>query len=371
MIAARLALVACLALLGFSGTASAGSQGKPTGVELPGAAKLSKADAASRRARWNKLTKEEQAELLARHKRLESLSPEKRAELENRAKRVQRELAEIEASLTEEELADLDKLGRKERQSALRKMVAERASVAAAMVRTRMTPKERARVEAAKPEERAEMLRVFRKRELDRLSGSLFELAKELGFSAAKLDELRKLPHHDQRTAIISRMRRRLERDVSEKGLPEGLPEKRWKRMCSQGDMGFLRSVEKVRSQHPEFGVPAKQWDRRVRRRKAIASRLRDLGEPSDRQRERSPNATDSQLRRRMIIDRRQRIEQFLIRECHLGTGVARRLEALSPQEFVAAVGVGTKLIEEGADVGAGLDRWLDARQRRREGKKR
>lgn len=367
----RLILLLCLALVGSPLTAAVHAQGGKAPSSGAAESGLSKADAASRRARWNRLSKEEQAELLSRHKRLQSLSPKERAKLESRAKRVQREMAEIEASLSEEELAALNKLGRKGRQSALRKLVAERASVAAAMVRTKMTPQERARVEAARPEERAEMLRVLRKRELDDLSERLIDLGRELGFSAQKLQELSERPRHEQRTAIVSRLRRRLESEVAEKGLPEKMTEKRWERICSQEDMSFLRSVERIRSRHPEFGLTAEQWERRLRRRRSLAARLESLMTPSDRQRERSPNASESSLRRRMTLDRRHRIEQLIGRECRLHPGVINRLESLGPQEFLSAVTVASKLIEEGADVGGGLSRWLDGRQRRREGKKR
>lgn len=367
----RLTLLLFVALVASPVTASVYAQGGKTATPAASKPGLSKADAASRRARWNKLSKEEQAELLSRHKRLQSLAPEERAKLESRAKRVQREMAEIEASLSEEELAALNKLGRKDRQGALRKLVAERASVAAAMVRTKMTPQERARIEAARPEERAEMLRVLRKRELDQLSERLIELGKELGFSAQRLQELSERPRHEQRKAIVTRLRRRLESDVAENGLPEKMTEKRWERICSQEDMGFLRSVERIRSRHPKFGLTAKQWERRLRRGGSIATRLESLMTPSDRLRERSPNASESSLRRRMTLDRRHRIEQLIGRECRLHPGVIQRLESLSSQEFLPAVMAAKKLIEEGADVGGGLNRWLDGRQRRREGKKR
>lgn len=375
---ARFALMVCLgaALVGSSSAVSSGPQDadKPqarTGKADTAKMDAAKADAASRRARWNKLSKAEQAELLARHKRLESLSPKERAELESRAKRVHREMAEIEASLNEEELVELDKLGSKERRDALRKMVAERAAVAAEMVRTRMTPKERTRIEAAKPEERAEMLRVLRERELERLSSRLLDLGGELGMSKATLEELRAQPHEKQRAAIISRARNRLERAAAKKGLPPGLSEERWKRIQSQDDMGFLRGVERIRSRHPEFGVPAKQWDRRQRRRAAVIDRLDAMLEPTDECRASFPNLAETGLRRRMIVERRRRIEHFLGREFRLSDRVMDRLRALKPMDFVTAVGAATNLIPEGGDVNAGLDRWLDGWEKRRGNRQR
>lgn len=349
-------LAVCLAL-GFAA---------PTMALAPLAVGQKDVDAASLRARWESLSKAEQAELLARHKRLQALSPEKREELKNRAMRLRREMEDIQAELSEEELAELNKLGSEERRDALRAKVAERAAVAAAMVRTRMTPKERARIKAARPEERAKMLRILRQRELEGLSTRLTEVGKELGVPSAKLEELKSRPHDEQRAFIIARLRKRLERQVMEDGLPSDVPMSRWQRIQSMGDTRFLRSVERLRSRHPGFGVPDKQWAKRLKRRAGIAARLDALLEPSDEFAERFADRGEHFVRRRMIIDRRRRIEHILTRDLRLRADIAERLRALGADDFVAVFGVARKRILEGADVNAALGRWLDGRKRRR-----
>ena len=180
--------------------------------------------------------------------------------------------------------------------------------------------------------------------------------------SNVKLEELRTRPHHEQRSVVISFLRMHLEEEVAENGLPASLSRERWTHMQSQGDMAFLRGVERVRRRHPEFGVPPQQWQRRLRRRASIAARLEALVEPTEKFHARFPKLEEAALRRRFIVERRHRIEQVFGRDLRLRPFVMERLRSLNPHDFAAAVGAAMKLIPEGADLNAGLSRWLDRR---------
>jgi hypothetical protein len=320
----------------------------------------SSATVASRRARWDKLSPEEQRELRARFERLKGMSEGERAKLAERAKKLAREMAEIESSLEGDEREALAKLDSRERAGVLRKLVADRARQAASHLRSRMTPEERQRVGAAAPGERAKIIRSIREREMARLPEHLTALGRDLGVSSQDLMRVRSGTPKEQLAAIANLLRRRTEKQVREEGLPPGLGEERWAHMKDMRDETFLRVLQRVRQRHPDFGVPKHRREGRMRRGEMMADRLEEMSTPAARDRARFPTLQEPVLNRRAVQARRHRIEDLIVRQAQLEDNIAAKLRAASDREFYGLYSTAIKVLREGGDLPSALERQLN-----------
>ncbi len=350
-----LAALALLWLIPIGAAATA--SGAPVPPQKASASKSQSAD--EKRARWEKLSDKEKKELKKRFERLKGMSDEERARLSSRAEKLAKEMAEIEASLGDDERAALKALKPRERRKVLRDLVSDRAKVAASRLRMRMTPAERQRVEGAPPEERAEILRGIRERELARLPDRIAQLGEELGLSQAELRQVRAGSRREQRKAIVGIVRKHADKQVAEQGLPEPLGAKRWAETCAMGDDAFLRALRRIHRRAPEFGIPKKRWEHRMKRREGLAKKLEALATPNDRDRAGAPELAEKALRRRVLLARRDRAEELMIHRAHLRRDMAAKIRTLSDQDFPAAHRFMIKTLREGAGVNGALERWF------------
>ncbi|QDV04966.1 hypothetical protein Poly30_04610 [Planctomycetes bacterium Poly30] len=321
-------------------------------------------DVEAKRARWERLSDAEKAELRERFQRLQKLPEGERSKLRERAQRLAGEMAEIEASLGEEERAELDALAPGDRAKELRRLVAERARNAASRLRSRMTPEERQSLESASPDERARILRSIRERDLSRLPEHVASLGEELGLSVQELGRIRDGSPEEQRAAIARLLRRRVEKQVKEQGLPDGLGEARWERLQKTEDEAFFRALQSIRRRHPGFGIPRKRWEAHLRRSESLAERLETMVAPDAADRARFPKLPERLLARRVVSLRRGRIEDLVIRQAKLGPESSERLRGLPDRDFLILHAVMVRVLREGGDLATALGRWFDRAER-------
>jgi len=299
------------------------------------------------------LDAKKRAELRQRYERMKKLSPDERAQLLERAERLRVEMNKTLAALGPEERAAVEALEPDERRRVLRALIADRARVTAARIRSQLTPEERKELAAAKPVERARILGAHRRRQLDSLPDRVRRLGGELGLSPKELRQLHEGPAGERRAQIARMARRRMERYVKENGLPEGVAPKQWKRLFDSDDETFLRALRRIRIHHPELGVPRGRFEGRMRQRESIARRLESFSAPSPKERAARPRAKDHALRRRAVLKSRERIEELIVRRLQLPLDLAARLRTQSDEEFLRSYRFVIRTLREGGDLEA------------------
>lgn len=313
----------------------------------------------ARRRAWRSMDKGRRAELRRRYERMENLSPEERSRWLERAGRLQVEMDKTLAALGPGERAALEALAPDERQRVLRALVGDRAKVAAARIRSRMTPEEREELTSAEPAERAEILSRHRRRQLEALPERVRKLGDELGLSQNDLRRLQDGKPAERRSQIARMVRRRMERYVTENGLPDGVAPKQWERVFGSDDETFLRALRRIRIHHPDFGVPERQVAGRRRQGETLARRLESFGAPRTQDRAARPRAKDQVLRRRAILESRAPIEELLIRRLQLSLDAAARLRTQGDDEFLRTYRQAIHVLRDGGDLESTLRRRL------------
>ncbi len=362
MLRIRLILAAVMACGGPLMAGAAPASVTPTAVastfamqEGGGAAKDKSAAKEERLKAWKSLDAKQRAELRQRYERMKKLSPEDRARLLERAERLRVEMDKTLAALGPGERAAVEALAPDERRRVLRALIGDRAKVAAARIRSRLTPEERKELDAAKPVERARILGRHRKRQLDALPDRVRKLGDELGLSAKEVRQLHEGSPAERHKHIARMARRRTERYIKEHGLPEGVDAKQWSRLFDGDDETFLRALRRIRIRNPEFGVPRRRFEGRQRQREAMARRLESFGAPSPRERAARPGAQEHALRRRAILKSRDRIEELIVRRLQLPLDLAARLRTQSDDEFVRSYRYTIRVLREGGDLEASI----------------
>lgn len=346
---ARLVRVVVFALVGF------------TAVLAPADASQGVDEA---RRRWEQLSPEAKRKLAERFRRYQGLGDAERARVEARAGRLAKEAKKLESTLGEEERAALGRLPEQERRRVLRDLLKDRARLTASRVRRKMSAEEREAFAKASPGERADLLEVVRKRELSRLPERFERLGSELGLSSQDLKKIKAGDRSSQRAAIAGVVRRRAERQAQDGNLPESVTPSMWERLRTLNDREFLRAVQRIRLRAPEFGIPKKRWEGRLRRREGLARRLEAMGQPSMRERVKFSNLHGHQLRFRTVIQKRKRIEDVMIGQMQMSLDLAVRLRSLDERGFISAYRFAIKVLEEGADVESAFTRWMERQAR-------
>ena len=334
----------------------------------------SRSSKAERLERWRSLEPEVRAGLKKRYEALQSLSPEDRAKLMERAERLQREIDRTLATLGPEERTAIEALEPRERARVLRGLVGDRARMAGSRLRGRMTKEQREKLESASPAEREALLRAVREQDRARMPEQLGRLGRELGLADGELRRIERGTAEDRRQVMIDVARRRSKKHVEENGLPEGVPERRWRSIAAGSDEEFVRGYLRIRARHPEFGVSPKRWEQRSRRGDAMARKLDAFAQPTMQQRMRFADASESQLRRRVLLEQRSRVEEALVRMGGLSRDEAARLRSLDDDDFARTYRGATSALRRGGELKPALQRSSEGRDRtgrRRGGQRR
>ncbi|MEM6572175.1 MAG: hypothetical protein AAF957_27420 [Planctomycetota bacterium] len=331
----------------------------PSGQDVP-----AEAPTADARARWESLGPKERAALVERYERLKELGPEERAKLLDRGKKLEREIEATLRSLDPEERAVIEALEPAERRRVLRGLVGDRARRSAALLRSRLTPEQQAALEQASPDEREALLREVRANERRRASEQLSMFATELGLGDGDVKRLQAGSREERRAFMVDVARRRAKKHVEEHGLPRGVPQRRWDATLSADDDQFVRGYLRIRARHPEFGVPPRRWAKIERRRDAMANRLEAYSSPTTRERADARGKRDRQLRKQVLLEKRSRVEETMVRMGSLPNDVAARLRALDDDDFARAYTASIVMLRRGTDLRTGLGRWFAFQER-------
>ncbi len=183
----------------------------------------------SARARWERLSPEEQARLQKNYERYRALSEEERRNLADRARVLRDERDRVHDELpprTRERLQQLDPDTRRE---VMRDLVEGEVRERGARIREKMPEALVQRLEQARPEDRARFLAEFQRRARERVTlAAIDKIGRKLDLPREETERLKALPG-DQRLAEVLELKKRLsERDAQQFGLPEGLTQAQW-----------------------------------------------------------------------------------------------------------------------------------------------
>lgn len=228
---------------------------QPSAAPQPGAQQPGALDAA--RARWDGLSGAERGTLLERFEELQRLSPEERGALLEQARALDALKREVHAELGPEERDALGALVPEERDAALRDHVLERARQLGRGLEAKL-PLELARsIEHAPPFARPHLLQKYLEKELPKVSDRAIDLlGAKLGLEPAALAELRVLPPRQRADAMLHLVRRSIEREVEQGGLPPAVDEAAWIELQRASDREFLLGWKALVPRLPGMGRP-------------------------------------------------------------------------------------------------------------------
>ena len=95
-----------------------------------------------------------------------------------------------------------------------------------------------------------ELLREVRETERARMPEQLERFGRDLGLSDGELRRVRRGSREDRRQVMMDLTRRRAQQYVDRHGLPDGVPERRWRAMAGGSDEEFVRGYLRIRGKH-------------------------------------------------------------------------------------------------------------------------
>ncbi|MEM9382089.1 MAG: hypothetical protein AAGB93_19190, partial [Planctomycetota bacterium] len=94
------------------------------------------------------------------------------------------------------------------------------------------------------------------------------------------------------------------------------------------------------------------------------ANRLEAFSSPTTRERAGARGKRDRQLRKQVLLEKRSRVEDTMVRMGSLPSDVAERLRALSGDDFARAYSASILMLRRGSDLRTGLERWFAFQER-------
>jgi len=184
---------------------------------------------ASARARWERFTPEQKERARDRYERFLAMSEEEREQLVESARRLRERSDRVQRELEEKRdprLASLDAEGRR---ALVREIVEDESRALGARIRGELPENLLARLESAKPEERARFFRDFRVQQRDRVARfAIGVLGKELALPEDEIRRLQSLPGPERCATVLDLRKRLSEKDVRISGLPPGITQEQW-----------------------------------------------------------------------------------------------------------------------------------------------
>jgi hypothetical protein len=200
------------------------------------------------RARWERLSPEEQARLQKNYERYRALSEEERRNLAERARVLRDERERVHDELPPQARERLQKLDPDKRREVMRELVEGEVRERGARIREKMPEAWIQRLEQARPEDRARFLAEFQRRARERVTlAAIDKIGRKLGLPREETERLKTLPG-DQRLAQVLELKKRLsERDAQEFGLPEGMTQAQWDEWQSLPPAQFFERMQRFR----------------------------------------------------------------------------------------------------------------------------
>ena len=278
----------------------------------------------SARARWERLSPEQQARIRQRYERLQRMTAEERAELERRSNRLRRQRQRLVESLSEEERARLMRQPPERREQLLNEMVEAERRDRGRRIEEKLPEHIREYLKNAPPEQRLKRLAQFKRDAREHISKRAVEnLAAALGYGPAEIARLERLPQ-EERMATVLRLRKQLSaQQLAADGLPPDFTRERWEQLEALPPEDYFRELWDLRQRGELSGVPALERSAREER-----ERLRALSKALHARPQMYVELSDlSPAERRAEIDRRRRERVTRLLEEH---------QMLSPEQLAA-----------------------------------
>jgi hypothetical protein len=256
----------------------------------------------SARARWERLSPEEQAKLQKNYERYRALSEEERRNLAERARVLRDERERLHDELPPRARERLQQLDPDTRREVMRDLVEGEVRERGARIREKMPEAWIQRLEQARPEDRARFLAEFQRRARERVTlAAIDKIGRKLGLPREETERLKALPG-DQRLAEVLELKKRLsERDAREFGLPEGMTQAQWDELQSLPPGQFFERMQRWRrdrEMHRNGGVEGQALSELGQAMRPRPDEVLDLAQLSPGER----RLTMFQLRRERII---------------------------------------------------------------------
>ncbi len=230
----------------------------------------------SARARWERLSPEQQARIRMRYESLQKMTSDERAELDRRSNRLRKQRERLLRSLSEEERTRLMSQPAERREQLLNEMVEVARRDQGRRIEEKLPKHIREFLQTAPPEQRLKRLQQFKSDTREHISKRAVEnLAAALGYGPAEIVRLERLPQ-EERMATVLRLRKQLTaQQLSADGLPPDFTRERWDALEALPPEEYFREVWSLRQRGELSEVPGLELSTRESR--AEREQLREL----------------------------------------------------------------------------------------------
>lgn len=274
----------------------------------------------SARARWERLSPEQQARIRSRYERLQRMSSDERVELERRSNRLRKQRERLLKSLSEEERTRLMSQPAERRKQLLNEMVEAERRDHGRRIEEKLPEHIREFLQSAPPDQRVKRLQHFKNETRERISKRAVEnLAASLGYGPAEIARLERLPQAE-RMATVLRLRKQLTaQQMAADGLPPNFTRERWEELEALPPEDYFREVWRLRQRGELSGVPALERSARdSNEAREERERLREINKALHARPQLYVELSElSPKERRAEIDRRRRQRVTELLEAH------------------------------------------------------
>jgi hypothetical protein len=270
------------------------------------------------RARWERLSPEDQARFRDRYERYRNLSEEERVALKARAERMHEAKERFRSEMAPELRAKLDKLPARERDRVLNELAVNAARERGARIREKLPESWLERLERARPEDRGRFLSDMQQQGREKSTREAIDrIGQKLGLPAAEVERLKALPGPDRTRAMLELGKTLSVKDVAQFGLPPGLTEEQWKKWSALPPHEFFEALQRHRSEHGWRGFDRGR-DGRTNAQKGPPSafrRVMDAQRPRPEEVVQYAGLPEEERRQRLYEARRERVLAVLREE--------------------------------------------------------
>ncbi len=345
MLTRFLILFVCLAasaapLRGFA--QSAPGESAPPADQRP-----SQEETAARRARWEALSDEEKTKLRKRMEQYKQLSGAQRQELRKQAREFEELGQRVYRMVSKETRDKLDQLSPAKRQELLQELSVEEMRDMGRRLMRKLPEEDRRRIQQASPEERARVLDRLRDQFDQRMPQAVLRMAMDLNVPRAEVDRLRALGPDQQRQALLTYVKHRVNQFVQDHGLPVGLEPVHWERLAKLPPSEFYLALVRLRREFPGFAEVAKPHrptgaggTRNPGRKDSDGERLRKvLNMPLDMDmRLKLSGVTGKEREKELRRIQRVRVMDLLVKHKYITPAMRAELDQIPERVFAAKV---------------------------------
>lgn len=296
------------------------------------------------RARWERLSPDEQARLRERYESYKSLGETERAELAERARRLSEGRTRAERALTAEQRERLASMSESKRRAVLDELVEIEMRQRGARIREQVPEAWLERLDGARPEDRQRFLAEFKQKARERASQATIDrIAHRLGLPRDEVERLKALRGDERAAAVLELSKRFSAREVEEFGLPPGVTREQWAAWQELPPESFFEAMQKLRRErmfrdaerHVDAQSGGLAW---TPERRARLVRLAESLRPRPEDAIDLVDAEPDERARQMTMRRRERALHALRKHELLPKNVVDELESLPPHQFLSAL---------------------------------